>query len=100
MVSVVEGTVSSSAVPVGFPARMPRKGGHRQKRKRTPVAVGFGMWEGAEGTVPSALFIDNVRLPAVPEASTLVLVGVGLTGILLRHRAWIKHDGEVPVSCY
>jgi PEP-CTERM motif len=42
--------------------------------------AGFGMWEVAEGTVPSALFIDNVQLTSVPGPSTLVLLGVGLAG--------------------
>lgn len=48
--------------------------------------AGFGMWEVAEGTIPSAIFIDNVRLTAVPVPSTLVLLGVGFAGLVFYRR--------------
>lgn len=55
--------------------------------------VGFGLWEVAEGTQPTAILIDNVTLTAIPEPSTAILLGGGLLLGWLRRRRMRRTPG-------
>ena len=52
---------------------------------------GFGLYEIFEGTVPSALVIDNVRLTAVPQPSTFALLCAGMILLLIGRRVTSWH---------
>ena len=48
--------------------------------------LGIGIFNTNDGLLPSALFVDNVTLTAVPEPTTFVLLGSGLVGLIVIHR--------------
>ena len=48
--------------------------------------LGFAIGETGEGTIPSGLLIDHIRVTRVPEPGTLSLLGIALLGIGARRR--------------
>lgn len=48
--------------------------------------IGFGVYNTGDTAVNTGLFIDNVRLGAVPEPGTLGLLSVGLAGLVAVYR--------------
>jgi len=71
----IQKTFTTGWQPVGF--ALPSTG---------TFTAGFGMWEAFEGTIPSAIFIDNVQLTAVPQVSTVALLGFALAGLAFFRR--------------
>ena len=48
--------------------------------------IGFGVYNTGDTAVNTGLFVDNVRLSAVPEPGTLGLLSCGLVGVALAFR--------------
>jgi hypothetical protein len=43
--------------------------------------IGFGVYNTGDTSVNTGLFVDNIRLGAVPEPDTIVLLATGLVGV-------------------
>jgi hypothetical protein len=60
---------------------------------------GIGLGEAAEGTVPTVLALDNLRI-SVPVPGTLALLGTGLIGLGFAGFARRRKTAKEPFTVY